>query len=91
MVVHHPDRDIDGRQFLGFRLGDLLLHGWDLARSTGGDEDLDPELVPLVWHAYQPSLGNGEKQSAFGDGPSGDCPIDAHLALRLLDLTGRRP
>jgi uncharacterized protein (TIGR03086 family) len=91
MMVHHPDGDIDGRQFLGFRLGDLLLHGWDLARSTGGDEDLDPELVLLVWDACQPSLGSGENHSGFGDGPSGDSPTDAPLAFRLLDLTGRRP
>ena len=91
VVVHHPDGDIDGSRFLGFRLGDLVLHGWDLARSTGGDEDLDPKLVLLVWDAYQPSLGTGENHSAFGDGPSGDCPTDAPLALRLLDLTGRRP
>ena len=53
-VVHHPDGDISGRTFLGYRLGDLLLHGWDLARSTGGDDDLDDELVPDVWEAYQP-------------------------------------
>jgi uncharacterized protein (TIGR03086 family) len=90
MVVHHPAGDIDGRQFLGFRLGDLLLHGWDLARSTGGDESLDPKLVPLVWDAYQPSLGAAGKHRAFGEGASGRIPADAPLALRLLDLTGRR-
>jgi uncharacterized protein (TIGR03086 family) len=33
-MVHHPASEIDGRQFLGFRLGEFVLHGWDLARST---------------------------------------------------------
>ncbi len=45
VVVHHPAGDIGARQFLGFRLGNLLLHGSDLARSTSGDDTLDEELV----------------------------------------------
>jgi uncharacterized protein (TIGR03086 family) len=90
-IVHHPAGEIDGRQFLGFRLGDLVLHGWDLARSTGGDDSLDDELLPLVWDTYQPIVGAGVRHGAFGAGPSGDLPDDAPLALRLLDLTGRRP
>ena len=51
-TVHHPSGDIDGATFLGFRLGDLVLHGWDLARSVGGDEHMDDELVAIVWDAY---------------------------------------
>jgi uncharacterized protein (TIGR03086 family) len=90
-VVHHPAGVIDGQQFLGFRLGDLMLHGWDLARSTGGDDSLDEELVPAVWDAYQPILGAAAQRGAFGEGPSGTMADEAPLALRLLDLTGRRP
>jgi uncharacterized protein (TIGR03086 family) len=90
-VIHHPAGDIDGRAFLGFRAGDLLLHGWDLARSTGGDDHLDEELLPDVWQAYEPVVGAGVERGIFGAGPSGDVPADAPLALRLLDLTGRRP
>jgi uncharacterized protein (TIGR03086 family) len=91
LVVHHPAGEIAGRQFLAFRLGDLLLHGWDLARSTGGDETLDDELLPLVWEAYQPILTTALDHGAFGDGPTGDVPDDSPLWRRLLDLTGRRP
>lgn len=91
VVVHHPAGDIGARQFLGFRLGDLLLHGWDLARSTGGDDTLDEELVPAVWGAYQSGLSAADDRGAFGDGASGTISSDASLSLRLLDLTGRRP
>ena len=89
-VVHHPAGDIDGRQFLGFRLGDLLLHGWDLARSTGRECILDDEVVPAVWASYQPILGAAKDRGTFGEGASGDVPDDAPQSVRLLDLTGRR-
>jgi uncharacterized protein (TIGR03086 family) len=91
VVVHHPAGDLGAREFLGFRLGDLLLHGWDLARSTGGDASLDDVLVPFVWEAYEPMLDVANGRGAFGEGPSGLVPSDAALSLRLLDLTGRRP
>jgi len=90
-LVHHPARDIDGQHFLSFRLGDLVLHGWDLACSTGGDDSLDEELLPAVWDAYQPMLGPADEHGAFGAGPSGNVAADASLRIRLLDLTGRRP
>ena len=89
-LVDHPAGQISGRMFLNFRLGDLLLHGWDLARSTGGDEYLDADLVPIVWDAYLPVVGDGTGGDGFGPGPSGDLPEDSSLSLRLLDLTGRR-
>ena len=90
-IVHHPAGDITGRTFLYYRVGDLLLHGWDLARSTNGDDRLDEELVPDVWREYQPLLGAAAGNGAFGTGPSGTVPDDAPLSLRLLDFTGRNP
>ena len=91
LVLRHPVGDISGRQFLGFRIGEFLLHAWDLARSTGGDETLDDKLVAAVWEAYQPILSAADDHRAFGAGPSGTLSKDAPLSLRLLDLTGRRP
>jgi uncharacterized protein (TIGR03086 family) len=34
-------------------LADLVVHGWDLARATGADERIDPELVDVcrAWFA----------------------------------------
>ena len=31
-TVHHPAMDMAGAQLLGFRIGGLTLHSWDLAR-----------------------------------------------------------
>jgi uncharacterized protein (TIGR03086 family) len=91
MTVHHMVGDIPASLLLGFRIGDLTLHSWDLARAIQADETLDPVLVQAVWDAVAP-LGEGISQTGvFGDGPSGDVADDAALHVRLLDFTGRRP
>jgi uncharacterized protein (TIGR03086 family) len=90
-TVKHPAGTIPATTYLAYRLGDLVLHGWDLARSTGGDEALDDELLPPVWDAYLAAVDAPPHLRPFGDGPSGRVPDDAPLAQRLLDLSGRRP
>ena len=54
-IVHHPAGDMSGSAFVGFRSGDLLLHGWDIARSTGGDETLPGELAQAIHAVYLPT------------------------------------
>ncbi len=89
--VEHPLGDVDGAMMLRFRIGDLTLHAWDLARATGGEEDLPAHLVEAVWADFAPLRDNIAMIGIFGDGPSGDVPDDAPLQTRLLDLVGRRP
>jgi len=87
----HPMGDIPATMLLGFRIGDLTLHAWDLAHATGTDETLDPVLVETVWANVSP-MGDAIAQTGvFGEGPSGTVPGDAPLQARLLDFTGRRP
>jgi uncharacterized protein (TIGR03086 family) len=90
-VVHHVVGDVPGRMLLGFRLADMLIHSWDLARGLGVDDTLDAEVVEVVWGFAEP-LGAGIKASGrFGEGASGVLTEDASLQDRLLDLHGRRP
>ncbi|NCY15580.1 MAG: TIGR03086 family protein [Actinobacteria bacterium] len=89
-TVAHPAMDMPGGQLLGFRIGDNLVHAWDLARATGGDESLDDEVVAIVWENVQPMRPFIGQVGVFGDGPS-DAYADAPLALQLLDFMGRRP
>src|SRR5262245_32939275 len=91
MIVHHPVGDIPAAMLLGFRIGDLTLHSWDLARAIGADETLDPVLVQAVWDAVSPLRDTIGQSGVFGDGPSGDVGDDEPLQTRLLDLMGRRP
>ena len=66
---------------------DLTVHAWDLARATGGDPELDPELVTaaLVFAEQLPE-----------DGVPGlfDAPLDVSAAappqVRLLARYGRK-
>lgn len=89
-TVAHPAMEMPVAQLLGFRIGDNLIHAWDLARATGGDESLDEELVALVWENVQPMRPFIGQIGQFGEGPSAE-DLDAPLALQLLDFMGRRP
>jgi uncharacterized protein (TIGR03086 family) len=90
-VAHPVMGDIPCSQFLGMRVGDALLHAWDLARAIGVDDQLAPELVTEVWAGMSPMAGVIGKSGFFGSGPSGEVGEDAPLQRRLLDLSGRRP
>lgn len=90
-VVEHPMGDISGREFVRFRIGDLMLHAWDLARAVGGTEGLPEDLVQKVWEDMLPLKDDIATKGIFGAGPSGEVPEDAPLQRRLLDLVGRRP
>jgi uncharacterized protein (TIGR03086 family) len=92
MVVHHPAAgDVPGLTLYEFRTSDYLLHSWDVARATGGDESLDEALVLLAWEGLQPMAPFIGEIGVFGSGPSGIVAEGAPLQQRLLDLTGRRP
>ena len=90
-VVQHPAMDMPGSQLLGFRVGDLLVHSWDLARAIGADETLDPEIVAVVAQNIEPMRPFIGQIGMFGDGPSADADPDADPQSALLDLMGRRP
>ena len=91
MTVHHPAGDIPATMLLGFRLGDVVVHGWDVARGSGQSEELDADAVEALWSSMQPVLPMMAARGVFGAGASGTVPDDAPLQVRLLDAMGRRP
>lgn len=70
-------------------LGDLVVHGWDLARGTGQDYRVDPSLVPALREFLDTMVETGRTMGAFGDPV--DCPPDAGEFGELLAVTGRDP
>jgi uncharacterized protein (TIGR03086 family) len=87
----HPAGDMPGVQVLLFRVTDLLVHQWDLARAIGVDETLDPVLVDEVLRGIAPIVPMMASSGVFGSGPSGSLADDAPAQSRLLDAMGRRP
>lgn len=83
--IHHPLGEISGRQFLDFRVFDITLHAWDLARSIHEDERLAPDLVDVVLNIVEA----GPPGMGFGIAALGQVPPTASAQARLLDLTGR--
>ena len=87
-IVHHPAGDMPGASFVGFRAGDLLLHGWDIARSTGGDDSLPGQLAEEIHAVYLPTADTARTFGIFADTGT-EVTDDAPIAQRLLVLTGR--
>jgi uncharacterized protein (TIGR03086 family) len=86
-AVDHPTGAISGAEFLAMRVFDVTVHAWDLARATGGDEELDAELAASALDA----ITSLERGPWFGIVATGACRDDDTALVRLLDLSGRRP
>jgi uncharacterized protein (TIGR03086 family) len=69
---------------------DVLIHTWDLARATGQDERLDPDLVAACTAMFLPEMP--ERGRAAGIvGPAVEVGPDADAQDVLLATMGRRP
>jgi uncharacterized protein (TIGR03086 family) len=83
--IDHPFGALSGREFLKFRVFDITLHAWDLARSVGADERLDTSLIDVVLDVVE----HGPPGMGFGIAALGTTSSAASPQERLLDLTGR--
>ena len=72
----------------GFQSVDLVVHGWDLARATGGNEHIDPETARELLDHLLPMDGMLRSPGAMG--PKLDPPPGADDQARLLAFLGRR-
>ena len=69
--------------------GDVLIHTWDLARSTGGDERLDPGLVHAMLDGIQ---AMDEVMRSSGQyGPKVSVATTADEQTQLIAFMGRTP
>ena len=79
---------VPGEVYAGHRFLDVLIHGWDLAKATGQDTTLDPELVDACWNVINPQMELLKGSGMFG----GDVKVsdDADSQTKLLATLGRR-
>ena len=79
---------VPGSIYCGHRFLDVLIHGWDVAVSTGQDTTLDPDLVEACFAVIEPQMDMLAASGMFGNRI--DLPDDAGRQAQLLGLLGRR-
>ncbi|GAA1518157.1 hypothetical protein GCM10009741_17260 [Kribbella lupini] len=84
-LLHHPSRDIDYPTFVRFRLGELVIHGWDLTVGAGLSTALDPTLAEGLWTLVEPHLEEMRAMGTYGTSTNTGTTLEA----RLLDAYGR--
>jgi uncharacterized protein (TIGR03086 family) len=72
-------------------LDELVVHGWDVARSIGQPYDADPAELEAVRQFVAPIADAPPEQRAGLFGPQVPVPDDASPLERVLGLTGRDP
>jgi uncharacterized protein (TIGR03086 family) len=75
---------------LASNIGEVAVHGHDLARATGQRSGLDPQVAQLVYDFYaQVPMDGLRAKGAYG--PLVTVPDSASIQQRLLGLLGRHP
>jgi uncharacterized protein (TIGR03086 family) len=74
--------------YAGHRFIDVLVHGWDLAKATGQDTGLDPELIDACFEVVKPQMDLLKGSGMFGTRV--DVPAEADSQTKLLAMLGRR-
>jgi uncharacterized protein (TIGR03086 family) len=87
VTVHHRQGDRSGSDLLTMRVMEHALHGWDLARSIGADDGIDPGVVDTLLGAFD----TDETLLVRSGYPPSNPPAAADPQRRLLILTGRTP
>ncbi|MFG1921025.1 TIGR03086 family metal-binding protein [Cryptosporangium sp. NPDC048952] len=73
----------------GMVLGEVVLHGWDLARATGQSPTWSDTTVIPILEGVRATAEMGREMGVYG--PEVPVPTDAPPLDRLLGLTGRNP
>ncbi|GAB3913064.1 TIGR03086 family metal-binding protein [Kibdelosporangium lantanae] len=73
----------------GMIVGEVVLHGWDLAEATGQKAVWDEEVLAYVHKELTANVQMGRDMGMFA--PEVPVPEDAPLLDRVLGLSGRTP
>jgi uncharacterized protein (TIGR03086 family) len=73
----------------GMVLGEVIVHGWDLARATGQRPVWDERLLEFVHREVAMTAEQGREMGSYGDAVP--VPDGATVLDRTLGLTGRDP
>jgi len=88
-VCHLRRGDAKGSDYLTSMFTDAFIHGWDLAKATGQDATLDPELVEVCYAVAKAREERFRSSAAFGLGRVEDPGEVADPQARMLAILGR--
>ena len=88
MTCHLSFGDYSGSDYAAQLFMDLLIHGWDIAKATGQDTRLDPELVDACMPIALDMTSKFRSAGVFGEDLTVDAGADPQT--RLLAIVGRR-
>jgi uncharacterized protein (TIGR03086 family) len=80
--------DYSGSDYAAQLVMDLLVHGWDVAKATGQDSRLDPDLVQACLPVAEQLTTQFRSAGIFGDNLS--VSGDADPQTKPLAMVGRR-
>jgi len=86
-IVHLSFGDFPAQEYLRQLTADYLVHAWDLAIATGGDDRLDCELVAYVAGWFAPMEAAYRDAGAIG--PAVPVELDGDAQAKLLAMFGR--
>jgi len=88
-MVTMPFGEMPAAGLAGFRFVDLVVHAWDLAKATGQDTDLAPNLcAAALAMSRQRMTGMDRSNMPFKD--EVPVPVDAPAADQLAGFLGRQ-
>ena len=87
-MVVTPMGEMPGAAFARLVALDGLVHGWDLASSTGQSLDLPPEVIAAVDEFARDAVGSEMRESGAFKPPT-VAPEDASQLERLVAFSGR--
>lgn len=73
----------------GMVLGELVVHGWDLAQATGQHPTWDDDLLMYLHEEVAKTAEQGRKMGVYG--PEVAVAASSSMLDRVLGLTGRSP
>jgi uncharacterized protein (TIGR03086 family) len=87
-VCHLSFGDYSGSDYAGQLFLDTVVHGWDVAKATGQDTHLDPQLVEACLPVADQVANQFRAAGVFGENLAASADADAQT--RLLALVGRK-
>ena len=90
-IVKLPFGEFPGAGFMGLAMTDQFVHAWDLAKATGQDTNLDPQLAEQILAASRKTISpaiRGDEPMPFG--PEVQIDDSAPAADRLAAFFGRQ-